>query len=160
MWQLTRSSAWRWPLSRAFTMAHSYHTSCTLAAPRSTALGRCAAPACSARRPSQEVRGVAKRLGEVRGEGRELELYLALPVSEAETDLLLSNPSDLLIWWKNNECRFPKLAKMAKQYLAAPASTAGVERVFSAAGRMHTDLRKSMKDSTVEHSLFASFNTL
>ena len=36
---------------------------------------------------------------------------------------------------------------MAKQYLAAPA---GVERVFSAAGRMHNDLRKS----TLEHSLF------
>ena len=49
---------------------------------------------------------------------------------------------------------------MAKQYLAAPASTAGVERVFSAAGRMHNDLRKSMKDSTLEHSLFARFNTL
>ena len=39
-------------------------------------------------------------------------------------------------------------------------STAGVERVFSAAGRMHNDLRKSMKDSTLEHSLFARFNTL
>ena len=49
---------------------------------------------------------------------------------------------------------------MAKQYLAAPASTAGVERVFSAAGRMHNDLPKSMKDSTLEHSLFARFNTL
>ena len=61
--------------------------------------------------------------------------------------------------WKN-EYRFPKLAKLAKQYLAAPASTAGVERVFSAAGRMHSDLRKSMKDSTLEHSLFARFNTL
>ena len=59
----------------------------------------------------------------------------------------------------NNEPRFPKLAKMAKQYLAAPASTAGVERVFSAAGRMHSDLRKSMKDSTLEHSLMAAFNT-
>ena len=64
----------------------------------------------------------------------------------------------LLDWWKNHEYRFPKLAKMAKQYLAAPASTAGVERVFSAAGRMHNDLRKSMKDSTLEHSLFARFN--
>jgi hypothetical protein len=49
---------------------------------------------------------------------------------------------------------------LAKQYLAAPASTAGVERVFSAAGRMLSDLRKSMKDSTLEHSLFARFNTL
>ena len=67
----------------------------------------------------------------------------------------------LLDWWKNHEYRFPKLAKMAKQYLAAPASTAGVERVFSAArGRMHNDLRKSMKDSALEHSLFARFNTL
>ena len=44
---------------------------------------------------------------------------------------------------------------MAKQYLAAPASTAGVERVFCAAGRMHSDLRKSMKDSTLENSLFS-----
>ena len=48
---------------------------------------------------------------------------------------------------------------MAKQYLAAPASTAAVERVFSAAGRMHNDLRKSMRDSTLEHSLFSRFNT-
>ena len=75
-------------------------------------------------------------------------------MSLEDTDIVL------LDWWKNHEYRFPKLAKMAKQYLAAPASTAGVERVFSAAGRMHNDLRKSMKDSTLEHSLFARFNTL
>ena len=47
---------------------------------------------------------------------------------------------------------------MVKQYFAAPASSAGVERVFSAAGKMHGDLQKS-KDSTLEHSLFAAFNT-
>ena len=35
--------------------------------------------------------------------------------------------------------------------------TIGVERVFSAAGKMHDNLRKSMKDSTLEH-LFAAFN--
>ena len=46
-----------------------------------------------------------------------------------------------------------------KQYFAAPASSAGVERVFSAAGKMHGDLQKSAKDSTLEHSLFAAFNT-
>ena len=48
---------------------------------------------------------------------------------------------------------------MAKQYLAPPFSSAGVERVFSAAGKMHDDLRKSEKDNTLEHSLFAAFNT-
>ena len=47
----------------------------------------------------------------------------------------------------------------APYYLAAPASSAGVERVFSAAGKMHNDLRKSMKDQSLKHSLFASFNT-
>ena len=47
---------------------------------------------------------------------------------------------------------------MAKQYLAAPFSSAGVERVFSAAGKMHDNLRKSEKDSTLEHSLFAALN--
>ena len=50
---------------------------------------------------------------------------------------------------------------MVEQYFAAPASSAGVERVFSAAGKMHSDLQKqkSAKDTTLEHSLFAAFNT-
>ena len=41
---------------------------------------------------------------------------------------------------------------------ALPASSAGVERVFSAAGKMHDDLRKAVKDETLEASLLASFN--
>ena len=53
----------------------------------------------------------------------------------------------------------PALAKMVKQYFAAPASSAGVERVFSAAGKMHGDLQKAAEDSTLERSLFAAFNT-
>ena len=36
----------------------------------------------------------------------------------------------------------------------------GVERVFSAAGKMHGDLSKSAKDEMLEASLlFAAFNT-
>jgi hypothetical protein len=58
-----------------------------------------------------------------------------------------------------HEDRWPNLAKMVMQYLAAPASSAGVERVFSAAGKMHGDLRKSAKDETLKHSLFAAYNT-
>ena len=42
---------------------------------------------------------------------------------------------------------------------AAPASSAGVERVSSTDGKMHGDLQKSAKDSTLEHSLFSAFNT-
>ena len=40
---------------------------------------------------------------------------------------------DLLQWWKEKESKWPDLAKMVKQYFAQPASSAGVERVFSAA---------------------------
>ena len=82
----------------------------------------------------------------------ELEQYLEEP---EETDIVM----DVLVWWKAKETKWPKLAKMVKQYFAAPASSAGVERVFSAAGKMHGDLQKSAKDSALEHTLFAAFNT-
>ena len=82
----------------------------------------------------------------------ELEQYLA------DTDVPdVDDP--ILDWWKVKARKWPALAKMVKQYLAAPASSAGVEHVFSAAGKMHGDLQKSAKDSTLEHSLFAAFNT-
>ena len=85
----------------------------------------------------------------------EFEEYLTEP---EETDLVW----DLLVWWRAKEtAKWPVLAKMVKQYFSAPASSAGVERVFSAAGKMHSNLQKSAKDkdSTLENSLFASFNT-
>ena len=62
---------------------------------------------------------------------------------------------------KHKESTWPKLAKMAKQYLAAPFSSAGVERVFSAAGKMLTrctttcaSLRRTAPSSTrcLQHS--------
>ena len=39
------------------------------------------------------------------------------------------------------------------------ASSAGVERVFSAAGKMHGDLSKSAKDTTLEHTPSAAPST-
>ena len=82
----------------------------------------------------------------------ELEQYLA------DTDVP-DFDDDVLKWWHARELKWPRLAKMVEQYFATPASSAGVERVFSAAGKMHTDLKKSAKDTTLEHSLFAAFNT-
>ena len=64
---------------------------------------------------------------------------------------------------RHTECRHHREGRRAslrqavpKQYLPVPASSAGVERVFSAAGKMHADLRKSMTDETLKHSLFAA----
>lgn len=81
----------------------------------------------------------------------ELEQYLA---DEEEVNL----ETKVLKWWQVKEAKWPNLAKMVKQYFAAPASSAGVERVFSAAGKMHGDLSKSAAADTLEASLFAAFN--
>ena len=83
----------------------------------------------------------------------ELERYLALPV-EKNMDL------DVLAWWKAKDCKdgLPALAKMARQYLGRPASSAGVERMFSKAGKLYDDEKKGQEDETLEHSLFAAAN--
>ena len=118
----------------------------------------------SFRRREQEAQGITRLdaqasynaikvdKADASAERDELEEYLASP---DETDFEM----DLLKYWKESEYKWPALAKMAKQYLAAPASSAGVERVFSTAGKMHDDLRKAMKDDSLKHSLFAAFNT-
>ncbi|KAL1527815.1 hypothetical protein AB1Y20_009198 [Prymnesium parvum] len=82
----------------------------------------------------------------------ELEEYLAEPQEDTEINVLA--------WWQARETRWPCLAKMVKQYFASPASSGGIERVFSAAGKMHSDLKKASKDSTLQHSLFAAYNTV
>ena len=65
---------------------------------------------------------------------------------------------DLLLWWKEHEDELPNLSRMAKQYLAFPASSAGVERLFSKAGNQYDDLSKNMKDETLKHRLMAVSN--
>ncbi len=66
---------------------------------------------------------------------------------------------DILAWWKENEKQLPYLAAMAREFLAVPASTAGVERAFSSVGHMHGDLRKCTGEDTIKHSLMAAMNT-
>ena len=68
----------------------------------------------------------------------------------------------MLAWWKAKDCQkdgLPILAKMARQFLGRPASSAGVERMFSKAGKLHGEDKASQEDGTLEHCLFASANT-
>ena len=39
-------------------------------------------------------------------------------------------PIDPLAWWKMHDGQFPTIAKLARKYLAIPASSATSERVF------------------------------
>ena len=93
----------------------------------------------------------------------DLEKYLALPA--------ISNMDmDLLAWWKARDHNLPEdlassrpeglltLAKMTRQHLCRPTSSAGVERMFSKAGRLNDDLKASQSDDILEHVLLAAAN--
>ena len=47
---------------------------------------------------------------------------------------------------------------MAQQFLATPATSAGVERLFSAAGLHYSDLASSMHEDSLAHRLLAAWN--
>jgi hypothetical protein len=79
--------------------------------------------------------------------------YLALPQMPFHT-------TDVLDWWRAQRHVFPDLSRMARQYLAAPASSAGVERLFSRAGRYHDDKKKSTTDEHIETLLIVAKNAL
>ena len=96
-------------------------------------------------------------------EKTDLEKYLLLAQEPMNTDVLT--------WWKLRDHSkpadpssgrpegLPHLARMARQWLGCPATSAGVERLFSKAGSMHHDLKGSMEDGSLEHSLIANANT-
>jgi hypothetical protein len=81
----------------------------------------------------------------------ELERYFAMPSVPFNTDVLA--------WWKAHGNSFPaNLEKMARQFLAHPATSASVERLFSKAGKLHDDQKKSTKEDSIGHALMASIN--
>jgi hypothetical protein len=88
----------------------------------------------------------------VEEEASEVDQYLLLP------QLSEGMAFDLLAWWKKQSTMWPNLAKMARQYLALPATSAGVERLFSNGGQIHSSLRKSTKEQTLEMMLYISQN--
>ena len=56
---------------------------------------------------------------------------------------------DILKWWKINQIRFPILSKMARDFLAAQATSVPSERGFSRSGLTITCLRNSLHPETV-----------
>ena len=65
---------------------------------------------------------------------------------------------DPLIWWNANQGKYPRLYKLAMKTLSAQATEVPSERAFSAAGLMHTKLRRSMLPNTLCQRLFVYAN--
>jgi hypothetical protein len=84
------------------------------------------------------------------GKQSELDQYLSEVCESSE-----SNP---LHFWSLHTESLPKLSKMAETYLALPASSAPVERLFSIAGKVFRPERCSLTDSNFEALMFLKCN--
>jgi hypothetical protein len=54
---------------------------------------------------------------------------------------------------------YPGVVRMWRQFHGCPGSGVGIERVFTAAGKQHDDLKKNTMDETLEIALKAGMNT-
>ncbi|XP_076879095.1 E3 SUMO-protein ligase ZBED1-like [Brachyhypopomus gauderio] len=70
----------------------------------------------------------------------------------------ISVDSDPLLWWKTNEPTYPLIAKLAKRYLAIPATSVPSERVFSTAGDIVTASRSALTADNVDKLIFLAKN--
>ncbi|XP_063743762.1 E3 SUMO-protein ligase ZBED1-like [Eleginops maclovinus] len=66
--------------------------------------------------------------------------------------------TDPLTWWKANQKRYPRLAKLASAYLCVPATSVPSERVFSAAGLIVNRLRTRLHPEHVDMLIFLNKN--
>ena len=65
---------------------------------------------------------------------------------------------DVADWWRSNSAKFPNLEVMARQYLGCPATSATVERLFSAVGHAYNDKRQSANAGTLQSLMFSKAN--
>ena len=87
----------------------------------------------------------------------------AQPAVSVETELQLyldqkCATSDILAFWEANKALFPRLYALTRKVFCAPASTAGVERLFSIRGYLNSNRRTSLTDSNFEKLLFGHVN--
>lgn len=63
-----------------------------------------------------------------------------------------------LAWWRKNEERYPKLARVAKHLLSIPATSTPSERIFSKAGFIVSKTRSSLLPKNVDKLIFLAHN--
>ena len=66
----------------------------------------------------------------------------------------LASDAPILTWWKEHAARSPYLSQLARRYLAMPATSASVERLFSVAGQIVTAKRARLHPDTVTLLVF------
>lgn len=80
----------------------------------------------------------------------ELDCYL-------KENLLTKNKSPFE-WWTGHQPRYPELARLARVFLCAPASTVYSERLFSEAGNVYEEKRNRLLPERAESLVFLHHN--
>ncbi|XP_033874243.2 zinc finger BED domain-containing protein 4-like [Acipenser ruthenus] len=80
-------------------------------------------------------------------------------VQDYLTQATVADDSEPLTFWKENRHRYPTLAKLACKYLAIPASSAPVERLFNIAGKLFRPERCNLTDSKFEQLMMIRCNS-
>jgi hypothetical protein len=62
----------------------------------------------------------------------------------------ISLEEDPLLWWKANQSQLPVLSRMARIFLAIPATSTPSERVFSEAGNLITEKRARLSGDSIQ----------
>jgi len=63
-----------------------------------------------------------------------------------------------LVWWRNNAHLYPTVARIAKRFLGAPATSVPSERLFSSAGLIYSDRRNRLLPERAEMLLSIKYN--
>ena len=95
-------------------------------------------------------RGTPKRKRHMSGSTQCIDTYIG---EECDT-----SDANHLLHWKENENKFPILAKLKTKYVSVPASSAPVERLFSIAGKVFRPYRICMKDEAFETLMMLKCN--
>lgn len=84
-------------------------------------------------------------------EDSDFETYIKSPWTTTSTETALE-------WWKQNDKLFPKTANLARKFLCIPATSVQSERLFSATGRLISDLRNRLLPEHAESLVFLNKN--
>jgi len=71
----------------------------------------------------------------------EYKVYISLPLADENTNSLE--------WWKAHQLKFPNLSRMARDYLAIPATSVPSEQSFSLGKNLITDRRNRLVGKTI-----------
>lgn len=101
-----------------------------------------------------EAEKVTTRTGCEPGRAERVQCEMKKYIEEVKQGLFTESP---LKFWQERKAVYPKLAPTAEDLVAAPASQAFVERIFSVCGQLSSGLRNRM-DSSLEHRVFLKIN--